>query len=408
MQVGKTQDQNLPYLTVMTPLPGGNGVPSAIRHAFSQSNENLPEQRAGRGRHRRPLSLRSGAGVSAGVSAGISAGISPATRHVGGAQRAAGHESHSAAEFSTTPRSAPVSSGSAIGYILPVVPDAGLPSFPLLPVFPEDLSATSSPDAAPSAAASSGWKALARIQQALTSIAQRVRAWAAPSESQRALRGERLREKVTNAAYVFLNAMHSGEPLDKYFAKLRRQVRRLDKHARQSQGLSFESARILSEVARRVARIREGAVEKILSFHREALLFDVSDSDDFRHADRVLLALECHMSPAISVYGHPMRRIASLDVNGPGAPSELREALEQLLFNENQASLRSQDGWEREGPLGTAVVRLPYRTLVRLDAVLSQDPPLRAAGPANGSGTRAYDDLLDDIALAVRRRLSLA
>jgi len=237
-----------------------------------------------------------------------------------------------------------------------------------------------------------GRRACSWPRSMFSAVAYRLRYWATPGERHKAaLRMANSREGVSGAAYVFLNAMQSDEPLVKHFANLRRQVRRLDKCAGTAWGISDESALVLREAADRTAAAREKVRDKILSFHREELLYDLRGTD-FHRADGILLVLESRMATGVALYGHALRRLAATDVAEDSFCETVGQVLETVFAREAAAGTAQPRDW-----LGCAVSRLPSRTLMQLHAVLS-------AGLVCGG---AYQSLLDELALIVASKAGL-
>jgi hypothetical protein len=235
-----------------------------------------------------------------------------------------------------------------------------------------------------------GRRACSWPRHMISAMAYRLRYWTTPGEHRKALRMAHSREKVIGAAYVFLNAMQSDEPLVRHFAALQRQVRRLDKRAGMAWGISDESALVLREAADRTACAREKVRDKILSFHREELLYDAAGTDEFHRADGILLVLESRMATGVALYGHALRCIAATDVSQDAVCETIGQVLETVFAREAAAGTTHPRDW-----LGCAVSRLPYRTLERLHAVLS-------AGLVCGG---AYQAFLDELARIVESKM---
>lgn len=214
----------------------------------------------------------------------------------------------------------------------------------------------------------SGRRAASWPQRLCSAIAYRFRYLAAPGEHRKALRMAHTREKVVGATYVFLNAIQSDEPLLRHFAELRRQVRRLDRRMGVDSGISDESARVLLDAADRTAGARRQVRDKILSFHREELLYDVVGTDEFHRADGILLVVESRMATGIALYGHALRCLAAADIAEDAACETIGRILETVFAREAAAGVMQPREW-----LASAVGRLPHRTLVRLHATLSAD-----------------------------------
>jgi hypothetical protein len=269
---------------------------------------------------------------------------------------------------------------------LPMMSDVTLPPLVIPGVSSRD---TRMPERAPVHGAPMHLRTPSWPWQIVSSLAYRLRCWTAPGERRKELRLAQLREKVVGATYVFLNAMQSGEPLVRHFKSLQRQVRRLDRRMGVPSGLSGESARVLREAADRIASVRGTVRDKILSFHREELLYDLPDIESFHHADGILLVMECRMITGIALYGHALRGIAAADV----ASGEPCQAICQVLATAVAREAKVADGSEspRQAWLGGAVSRLPHRTLMRLHAVLSNG--LHCDG--------VYQDFLDELAAVV-------
>jgi hypothetical protein len=258
---------------------------------------------------------------------------------------------------------------------LSMMRDVGLPPV----MFP---GAATAQFAAPSSASPLPSRVAWWPRQVLSSVAHRLRCLTLPREHRNALRIAQAREKVSCAAYVFLNAMQSDEPLGRHFTELKRQVSRLDKHVGVSAGISNDSTRVLREAADSAAR-REAVRNKILSFHREALLYDITDDEEssaeFHHADSVLLAMECRMAAGIALYGHALRGIAAMDIeehqSGDAVvpDGDIAAAMDIVLSRE--AEVCGGADFARQDWLGTAVRLLPHRTMVRLHQVLSAGLP---------------------------------
>jgi hypothetical protein len=240
-----------------------------------------------------------------------------------------------------------------------------------------------------------------------SSVAQRVRYWTVSSGRQKEMRLERARDKVVGAAYVFLNAMQSDEPLDRHFEQLKRQVRRLDKHAQAVGGISEESARVLGEAATRTGGARPQAKDKMLSFHREALLHDIHCGNEFRHADAILLALESCMARSIAIYGRALRQLAYAGMAEDAEVDTVRRAVAEALAREAVADATWGEGRTREDGLPVAMRRLPDQTVMSLNAILSG--PVMEAGasagyrvlrwlPYDGLSDEAYTGFLAEVA----------
>ncbi|ANN75820.1 hypothetical protein [Bordetella flabilis] len=256
--------------------------------------------------------------------------------------------------------------------------------------------------------------------QVVSTLTHRLRYWTVSGERQKELRIDRASDKVMGAAYVFLNAMLSDEALDKHFGALRRQIRRLDKHGNVRGDLSEESTRMLTEAADRTAGSRDKAKYKILAFHREELLYPLHDSADFRHADAILLTLERRMVASIAIYGPALRQIAYAGTSDLAPLESLRVAAQNALASEVLAGdgAGSAAIQERNDGLATAASRLPYRVLVRLDAVLTSagyimddaTEPLPQADAASsvhdGCMPAPCEAFLADVGRVVRKRLT--
>jgi hypothetical protein len=255
----------------------------------------------------------------------------------------------------------------------------------------------------------------------VSTLTHRLRYWTVSGERQKELRIDRASDKVMGAAYVFLNAMQSDEALDKHFAALRRQIRRLDKHGNvRGDLISEESTRMLTEAADRTARSRDKAKYKILAFHREELLYHLHDSADFRHADAILLTLESRMVASIAIYGPALRQIAYAGSSDLALLESLRVAAQNALATERLADddAGTQAIQDRNEGLATAASRLPYRVLVRLDAVLTsagysmdsatEPSPQADAVPSmrNPCMPAPCEAFLADVGRVVRRRLA--
>ncbi|ARP79491.1 hypothetical protein CAL12_00730 [Bordetella genomosp. 8] len=224
----------------------------------------------------------------------------------------------------------------------------------------------------------------------LSTVKYRIRYWAAPGEHRKALRMTYTREKVVGATYVFLNAMLSDEPLDRHFLELERQVRRLDGRMGVHPDISEESTRVLRDAAERMAATRRNVRDRMLSLQREALLPAVAGSIEYRRADAILLALESRIVIAIALYGDALRCIAAIDVDNDAVCDAIGGIVETVLAREAQTACMQRRQWLR-----SAVDRLPQRTLVRLQTVLS--------GHACGG---AYQDFRDDLMRFVEARTS--
>jgi hypothetical protein len=255
--------------------------------------------------------------------------------------------------------------------------------------------------------------------QVVSSFTHRLRYWTVSGERRKELRIDRASDRVMGAAYVFLNAMQSDEALDKHFAALQRQIRRLDKHGNVRGDLSEESTRMLTEAADRTARSRDKVKYKILAFHRDELLYHLQDSEDLRHADSILLALERRMVASIAVYGPALRQIAYAGTSAAAPLESMRAAAENAMASELQVGSGTGDEAvrDRDDGLATALSRLPYPILVRLDAVLSGDRHAAGDGVAalpQPGAVPMRDDImpapcaafLAQVAHAVRKRLT--
>ena len=237
-----------------------------------------------------------------------------------------------------------------------------------------------------------GPRAASWPQRLFSALAYRFRYLAAPGEHRKALRMAHTREKVVGATYVFLNAIQSDEPLLRHFAELRRQVRRLDRRMGVDSGISDESARVLLDAADCTAGARRQVRDKILSFHREELLYDVVGADEFHRADGILLVVESRMATGIALYGHALRCLAAANVAEDAACETIGQILETVFAREAAAGVTQPRDW-----LASAVGRLPYRTLVRLHATLS-------AGLACGG---AYQAFLDELLRIVEAKVGI-
>ncbi|OZI21233.1 hypothetical protein CAL26_27790 [Bordetella genomosp. 9] len=224
----------------------------------------------------------------------------------------------------------------------------------------------------------------------LSTVKYRIRYWTAPGEHRKALRMAYTREKVVGATYVFLNAMLSDEPPDRHFLELERQVRRLDGRMGVHPDISEESARVLRDAAERTAATRRNVRGRMLALQREALLPAAAGWVEYRRADAILLALESRIVIAIALYGDALRCIAAIDVDNDAVCDAIGGIVETVLAREAQTVCLQRRQWLR-----SAVDRLPQRTLVRLQTVLS--------GHACGG---AYQDFRDDLMQFVEARTS--
>jgi hypothetical protein len=231
-------------------------------------------------------------------------------------------------------------------------------------------------------------------------IVHRLKARSAP-KGYRALQITHAREKVMSAAYVFLNAMRSGEALGKHFEDLKRLVRRLDRYSGMSSGISEASTYVLAEAARNTAARHDGAVDMLECIDRRDLLdkgIDPQgfDAEDYQRGDGILFAMEYPVAPGIALYGQALRYIAAADPKDATGCDIIRGAVDRLLRGEEAAGdiAHTRAQW-----LTSAVERLPERTLQRLGMVLDAGLPCSFTDPCKA--------FLQDLAPMVGKHLGL-